>query len=441
MDVGSEAFVWGIISAVSLPAGALLGIWWKPKSKINSAFMAFGAGALLFALSIELFGHVPHHAEEHGIWAFVAAATGALCGGLLFDLLNQMLNNRGAFLRSLSNTKKYVGILKLRRAKAMVKELCNVRVLQSMPPENMAHLVQRIRKRKFGKGQVIFKQNDFADEMFFIIHGKVNIIRHDSEGKTQQIATLKENDTFGELGILTEQARTADAVAASDLFVYVLDKEDFRVSAAKSPEMKRSIQSLAEQRLDELAIKDESFSNEVWKQKTIQHLSTLNMPVSDDDIRLESEAHGGAGKAAVAIWLGILIDGIPESLVIGMLAMSATGMSYAFVAGVFLANLPEAMSSAVMMQKNGMKVSKILWMWGSLTIVTGLGAYFGTVLFPANPQGGQFYLVLGIEGLAAGAMLTMIAETMLPEAFEQGGSIVGFSTLLGFLAALGVAMY
>ncbi len=74
--------------------------------------------------------------------------------------------------------------------------------------------------------------------------------------------------------------------------------------------------------------------------------------------------------------------------------------------------------------------------WGSVCVMTGIGAYLGATLFPANPTGSLYYFVIGIEGLAAGAMLTMIAETMMPEAFEQGGSVVGMSTLCGFLAAL-----
>jgi zinc transporter ZupT len=99
------------------------------------------------------------------------------------------------------------------------------------------------------------------------------------------------------------------------------------------------------------------------------------------------------------------------------------------------------MSSAVSMAKGGMKRKRIFIMWGSLCVVTGIGAAAGALIFPADPEGGYFYLVLAIEGLAAGAMLTMIAETMLPEAYEQGGTIVGISTLLGFLAALLVKVY
>ena len=76
-------------------------------------------------------------------------------------------------------------------------------------------------------------------------------------------------------------------------------------------------------------------------------------------------------------------------------------------------------------------------MWMSLCIMTGIGAVVGAVLFPSSPQGMMVYFISGIEGLAAGAMLTMIANTMLPEAFEHGGStIAGLSTLIGFIAAI-----
>ena len=78
----------------------------------------------------------------------------------------------------------------------------------------------------------------------------------------------------------------------------------------------------------------------------------------------------------------------------------------------------------------------------SLCLMTGIGALIGALIFPPNPQGTLRYIVSGIEGLAAGAMLTMIADTMMPEAFEQGGgTVTGLATLAGFLAALGVKLF
>jgi zinc transporter ZupT len=201
---------------------------------------------------------------------------------------------------------------------------------------------------------------------------------------------------------------------------------------------------MVKERLQDIQEKDGTLIEEakVWEENAQSKLDRLSIPVTERDINQEIKEHSHGG-AALAIWLGIALDGIPESLIIGLLVVIAmeagTAMSIAFIAGVFLANLPEAMSSAVAMKRHGSSFRKIFWMWMSLCVMTGLGALMGTLIFPAHPVGPLRYFISGIEGLAAGAMLTMIAETMLPEAFEQGGgTIVGLCTLLGFLAALGV---
>jgi zinc transporter ZupT len=145
------------------------------------------------------------------------------------------------------------------------------------------------------------------------------------------------------------------------------------------------------------------------------------------------------------VWLGILIDAVPESLVIGILLNKANGETAAvipFVIGVFLSNLPESMSSAGMMQRNGMRVRTILLMWTVITVLTAFGAGIGALAFPpgSDKDPSTRLIVAGVEGLAAGAMLTMIAQTMMPEAFGQGGDVVGLSCLAGFLCALSVKL-
>ena len=434
------AFLWGAVSAVSLPLGAVIGLAWKPKQKINSAFMAYGAGALLFALTIELFAHVPHHVDKHGSWAVVAAVGGAILGGLLFDLMNKILNDRGAFLRKFSGAKRYVANLKVKRAKKLIKELSQIKALGKLHPEKMAQFIHSIDEVEKDDGEAIFKQGDNAVDMYFIISGEIEIILHEKNVEYKMIATLGPGDTFGEMGILLGVPRTADAVAKGNVRLYKLDKEEFDEISKDIPELKSELQILAEQRLNELSVKIPDESNKEWQKRTLSYLSQDPLSVTMDDVKKEG-LHAAGASAAMAIWMGILIDSIPESLIIGMLAMNPAGMSLAFIAGVFLANMPEAMSSAVSMEKSGMKYKKILMMWGSLCIMTGIGAAIGAWIFPLNPTGGIFYFVLAIEGLAAGAMLTMIAETMLPEAFEQGGSIVGISTLLGFISALLVKVY
>lgn len=424
------AFLWGLLSAVSLPLGALLGLWWRPGGRITAAFMAFGAGALLFALTVELMAHIPELVDARGMTVLVVAGGGALLGGLIFDLLNQFLNNRGAFLRNFSNAKDRVVRTKRARARRWLRRLSRVKALEDLPADELAQLVRHVCKERYGPGQVIFSSGDAAREVHFIRRGHVELVTADASGAEQVLERLGPNETFGELGMIEGGARAATARAAGDLELYTLDRDDLDELAERAPRIREAIEALARTGRHSPANQDEI------RGEAEERLGTLTMPVSEDEIHQETGRAGASAGVALAIWLGIGIDGLPESVVIGTLAIGPEGMSLGFVVGVFLANLPEAMSSAVSMRRASMKIGTIMLMWSSLCLLTGVGAGLAALVFPPEPQGLVFLVKLGTEGLAAGAMLTMIAETMLPEAFEQGGSIVGFATLCGFLAAL-----
>lgn len=165
-----------------------------------------------------------------------------------------------------------------------------------------------------------------------------------------------------------------------------------------------------------------------WRGQAIKNAKNGELPPSMLEMGIEStNAHG----ASLAIWLGILLDGIPESLVIGA-NMIHGSVSISLVAGLFLSNYPEALSSSNGMQKEQFSKTKIVLMWSSIMLFTGIGAAVGNIFMQsAEPHWFSF-----IEGLAAGAMLTMIAQTMLPEAYGKGGSVTGFSTLMGFLITI-----
>ncbi len=434
-SIGTEALFWGLLSGVSLPLGALLGLRFQPGRRLGSTATAFGAGALLFALTIELFGHVPHHVEEHGIAAFFACAIGACLGGITFDVTNQFLNNRGAFLRRLSHARRHVARIRLRNTKRIMKELTRVAVLRGLDPEHMAQLIRASSEKHFKEGRGIFAAGEAASEVYFIVSGEVEILLSNGESSSRRIALLGPHEILGELGVLRDTPRSAEARALSDVHAYKILKPDFDEIVAGSPALQSALGKLVESRVHDLSERDPSVNEREWQKKILAHLARSAHTISVEDVVQDAETPDKP-NAALAIWLGILIDGIPESLVIGMLAVSATGMSSSFIAGVFLANFPEAMSSAVSMKRAGMSGLKILFMWGSICVMTGIGAFIGAMLLSAHPTGVLFYFVLGIEALAAGAMLTMIAETMLPEAYEQGGAIVGLSTLAGFLTTL-----
>ncbi len=430
------ALFWGFMSAVSLPLGALIGLFVKPGKKVTSALMAFGAGALLFALTIELFSEALHLGKEHGIEIVLLTVAGAILGGFLFDLLNQMLNSRGAFLRKFITTKKYLARLKFGLARRLINELSQVMLLQSLPAVEIAKLIPHMKREIFKPGEIIFREGELGSTLYFIISGEVEIRKQDDKGDEKSIAILSDYDTFGEMALLSHRPRNATAKSRSTTSVLKALHSDFDALLAESDSLRETTLVLFNQRAEDLSQKSADYRAERWESECLKHLQKLSMPLTDQEISEETKKAALGKGAALAIWLGILLDGIPESLIIGILSASVTGVSLAFITGVFLANLPESMSSAVGMQRSGIRVGRIFWMWASLCVMTSLGAAIGVLIFPAQPTGFNYYWIAAIEGLAAGAMLTMIAETMLPEAYEQGGTIVGFSTLMGFLTAL-----
>ena len=139
------------------------------------------------------------------------------------------------------------------------------------------------------------------------------------------------------------------------------------------------------------------------------------------------QAEGAAG----AIVLGALLDGIPESVAIGVSLLGGGTVGVTVVAAVFLSNIPESLSAATGLRKAGHSDRWILGLWAGVALLSALAAAVGyAALGGADPA-----VVATIQAFAAGAILTMLADTMMPEAFENGGSSVGLVTTLGFVLA------
>jgi zinc transporter, ZIP family len=146
----------------------------------------------------------------------------------------------------------------------------------------------------------------------------------------------------------------------------------------------------------------------------------------------KSMGGGQARGVALAIVLGIVLDGIPESFVVGMDLVSGEGISLAFVVAVFLSNLPESAAATSGLRKARWKTGRIYWLWIGVTLVAGIAAALGNRIF----EGASGDAVAFVLAFAAGAILTMLADTMMPEAFEKGGRAAGLLTTLGFATAV-----
>ncbi|MEC9486764.1 MAG: cyclic nucleotide-binding domain-containing protein [Prosthecochloris sp.] len=600
-----HAFLAGLVSACSLPLGTLTLLFWRPSNKAIALLIAFGAGALLAALTIDLV--VP--ALDNGEYQLLAA--GCICGSLLYLGLNDIINNRGGFLRKTATTFTYFERQSEKKFSRLVHSFRRMPVFQLIPdheahllgtisrrqeypggaqlyrkgdtpanlyivengqvelldprqnmepfltlgpgdsfsrmafitglpnataartkgttsvwiiekesfssildetpvlrkqlaeflsasPEIKRYLVQRhgmspeesdrwihaaatavngsghlvcasspqadrqqqaedalrhasrfpvleqlppdlvkavagfMHHYRYDKGEVIYRNSEYADRLYLVTCGTVALIDPSDDSPDPHILTP--GSIFGALSMLTGAHHAAAAVAQEDVGLWVIRRKDFDILVRTHQELAVRLERfLTTQTVRNYLEQRQHFHADIatqWTRKALEQLSRGNRPLpATEEMNAEIREHK---NAPMAIWLGILLDGIPESLVIGALMVTSPMISLSLLAGLFLSNYPEALSSSAGMRQQGMSLWHVLLMWSSLMLMTGIGAALGNLMFNGAPP----HLFAFTKGIAAGAMLTVIAETMLPEAYLKGGSVTGLTTLLGFLGAI-----
>ncbi len=144
-----------------------------------------------------------------------------------------------------------------------------------------------------------------------------------------------------------------------------------------------------------------------------------------------------AGGSGMAIFLGTLLDGIPESLVLGMSLALGGSVSLAFLAAVFISNLPEAVAATGALYAAAWQRSRLFLLWLYVVVAAAASGALGYLLVANFPSvDGSF-----AQAFAAGAVLVMLADTMMPEAFEHGGRTVGLITVVGFVVATTLSIF
>ena len=137
----------------------------------------------------------------------------------------------------------------------------------------------------------------------------------------------------------------------------------------------------------------------------------------------------------LAIAVGSLLDGIPESVVLGVGLLDGGGVSLAMLAAILLSNLPEGLSSAVGMRRAGRSRTYVFGLWGGIALMSGVAAALGAALLGDVSA----ELLAVVSAVAAGALLTMVTDTMIPEAVDGDGGLAGLFVVLGLLAAFGLS--
>jgi len=139
-----------------------------------------------------------------------------------------------------------------------------------------------------------------------------------------------------------------------------------------------------------------------------------------------------AESAGIALFIGTIIDAVPESIMIGASLLEQETVSFLLVVAIFISNIPEGLSSTAGMRKNGYSKTKISIMWLSVLAISTFASWAGFFFLDGASDG----LMAGISAFAGGGIIAMIASTMMPEAFEESGPITGLITALGLLASI-----
>lgn len=140
---------------------------------------------------------------------------------------------------------------------------------------------------------------------------------------------------------------------------------------------------------------------------------------SEDDV-------GGSGTA---IAVGALLDGVPESMALGLSILHGGKVSVATLAAIFLSNIPEGLSSSAGMRKAGRSRAFVFGLWTTIAVISGIASLLGYAVF----GGFSPFIIATTTAVAAGAILAMVVDTMIPEAFAETHDLAGLVTVLGFL--------
>ncbi len=426
------AILLAVLAMLSLLAGAAIGLLRTPAPRSTAIIMAFGTGALIQALAMELAfesaQRLLHEAGLSGLSSWLWVAFGFTVGGVLYSLGDRHLEHYGAALRHPALARLYLQRQKHAQSAERLAQLARVELLRALPPEEMEGVLLCVEPLRVSAGTVIFRQGEAGDALYLIDEGAVRVLdAPEATPDASELAQLGTGQSFGEIALLTGAPRTATVVALCDSVLLKIAREPFVELLDCSPRLRQAVETLNSQRiLQNVVRRHDAPDAESWQQIALANLQRLSH--AEETALMTRQASAGA---PLALFLGAMLDGIPESVVIGSTFESLAQFRFTFLVAVFLSNLPEAIASAAGMKRAGFSTRRIATLWGLLVIAGALAAALGNLfLVDASPM-----LLTLVSAIAGGGILAMVASVMMPEAYVDGGPAVGLATIAGFLCA------
>lgn len=419
--MSTTAFLQGVLGASSLALGACVGVFWQPNRTIAAAIMAFGSGTLLSAIAFEI--TLPVYQGS----GFLPLFLGFLLGGILFTGLTEYIDQHGGFLRKPASSRRYLFEHRQEQTSDIINRIAHIEVMQNLSEREKQAIIPFLQPVFAQPGEILCQEGEPGDHFYMVVHGEADVIKGQ-----KLVNTMRSGEIFGEMSLLTGEPRSATVIARTPMELYKLNQKDFNNVLTLSPHLAWAISRSLARRLrlatDSRVAAEHNLDR--WRQQLIDQVE-LDLLLREDPITLQGLLQR---SAPLAIVVGTLIDNIPESAVIGMNA-GESHFGWSFLLAVFISNFPEALSSAVGMKQAGTKTIQILGLWIGVVVLSGLCAVAGYSFSNNTPE-----LFIGLaQAVAGGAILAMIASTMMPEAYELGGGSVSFSTIIGFLLGFFIA--
>ena len=434
-ELASVALV-GFMTTASSLLGAAIGLYVQFPKRVLAAILAFAAGALISALAIELAfaGAEELRRQAFGMqaaWAFIAG--GFALGAVAYYWMTLFLEKKGAAVRLPARFREYALGRKQEETKELIGLLSKCDLLRHLPPEGIEAVLPRIRKRRLGAGEIVFRANAPGDALYIVATGNVDVLTasHDpAVNALAPIASLGPGQAFGEMALLTGGPRTATIRAAVETELLEIGKADFAELVKNDRQLASAVQRLSHER----AISNLSAGGpnpSTWAR--IASSSVEHMSRAEADSLLAQAGHG----AGLVIVLSNILDTLPGCLVIGAKFNGVESLSLTLMLGMFLGNIPEAAASAAMMKKADYSARTIFGLWSIVILAGIMGAVVGNVFIGSSLS----LTTIFAQAVAGGAVLACVVHAMIPEAIHEGGSVVVLPTVGGFLLALYLALF
>lgn len=419
------------IAMSSVVVGTWLGLTFKASDKTVANILAFGSGALVNALAVDLAFGTTQHLVNSGIpnlraWAIVAG--GFIAGGLIYYYSNILVDKFGGAARHKTNARRHALAMKRQGAGELLERLSKNAVIRMLPASEIDHILPYVRAFKFESGQEVFRQGQEPDALYIIDEGKLGVFVNSGHeaGVGTRMSEINAGDIVGEMALVSHIVRPETVIAETTVSGMRIDKDDFEHLMQDSPLLRDAILKIAEHHtLESIQKQAGVLDSEAWEEMATASMKRLHA----GEVHQALAEHEGGNP--LAIWIGNILDAIPGSLVIGATFAGISTFNPTLLVAIFLANLPEAMASANTMRHAGYSNAKIYGLWGSLVVIAAICGALGNAFLPSAPVE-----VLALcEAVSGGAILALVAQVMFPHAYEEGGDVVGLTTIGGFAVA------